>query len=245
LLFMSEEKIIQHSQKAVDLLKNRSKSIKEKILEFLEEIVIIIIAVSLTLAFHNWNDRRNEREIERNFLIGTRQDLLKSAADVREGVKEYQPTVDYYDTVWGQINSQRIDAAYIDKNSGNLINTMYFGYDGSRFEGFRSSGYLRLIRNEGLLKDLMLVYSVELPFQKEADITAFHKRMEDFDQYIGTKAKIDSSGEIHVSALMDEPAVRYQIFHYRFYLHERQNQKTVLAQKLLALADEIGKELNK
>jgi hypothetical protein len=223
---MSEEKIIQHSEKAVSLLKNRSKTIKEKILGFLEEIVIIIIAVSLTLAFHNWNDRRNEREIERNFLIGTRQDLLKSAADVREGVKEYQRTVDYYDTVWQQINSHRIDAAYIDKNSGNLINTMYFGYD-------------------GLLKDLMLVYSVELPFQKEMDITAFHKRMEDFDQYIGTKAKIDSSGEIHVSALLDEPAVRYQIFHYRFYLQERQNQKTALAQKLLVLADEIGKELNK
>jgi len=75
--FMSEEKIIQHSQKAVDLLKNHSKSIKEKIGEFLEEIVIIVVAVSLTLAFHNWNDRRKEKEIARNFLIGIRQDLLK------------------------------------------------------------------------------------------------------------------------------------------------------------------------
>jgi hypothetical protein len=74
---MSEEKIIQHSQKAVDLLKNHSKSIKEKIGEFLEEIVIIVVAVSLTLAFHNWNDRRKEKEIARNFLIGIRQDLLK------------------------------------------------------------------------------------------------------------------------------------------------------------------------
>lgn len=67
---MSEEKIIQHSQKAVDLLKNHSKSIKEKIGEFLEEIVIIVVAVSLTLAFHNWNDRRKEKEIDFERYIG-------------------------------------------------------------------------------------------------------------------------------------------------------------------------------
>lgn len=242
---MSEEKIIQHSQNAVTLLKSKSISIKEKVLGFLEEIVVIVIAVSLTLAFHNWNDRRHEREIERNFLIGIRLDLLKGAEDVRAGVKEFQSTVDYYDTVWQQINSHKIDIAYVDENSGRLINTSYFGYDGSRFEGFKSSGYLRLIRNEKLLQDLMRFYSVGLPFQKEADITVFHKRAEDFNQFIGTKAMIDSSGEIHVSQLLGDPAVRYQIFYYRFSLRERQTQKTALAQKMQDLADEIEQELNK
>jgi hypothetical protein len=95
---MSEEKIIQHSHNAVNLLKSKTKPIKEKILEFLEEIVIIIVAVSLTLAFHNWNDRRNEREIARNFLVGIRQDLLVDAGNIKEGIKEFQPVVDYYDT---------------------------------------------------------------------------------------------------------------------------------------------------
>jgi hypothetical protein len=144
---MSEEKIIQHSQKAVDLLKNRSKAFKEKILEFLEEIVIIVVAVSLTLAFHNWNDRRKEKEIARNFLVGIRQDLLKTASDLQYNVKDYQSTVDYYDTVWKQINSHKLNAGWIDSNSGSLINTSYFTYDGSRFEGFKSSGNLRLITN--------------------------------------------------------------------------------------------------
>jgi hypothetical protein len=89
---MSEEKIIQHSQKAVDLLKNRSKSIKEKLLGFLEEIVIIIIAVSLTPAFHNWNDRQNEKEIARNFFVGIRQDLVITVPDLQDNVKEFQST---------------------------------------------------------------------------------------------------------------------------------------------------------
>ena len=242
---MSEEKIIQHSQNAVNLLKSKSKSFKEKILGFLEEIIIIIIAVSLTLAFHNWNDGRHEREIERNFLTGIRQDLVATAENTKEGVKEYQPTVAYYDTVWRQINSHKIDTRYIDSCSGSLIHTSYFQYDASRFEGFKSSGYLRLIPNETLLKDLMQMYSTELPFQKDADDLVFHKRMDDFDRYIGTKALIDSSGEIYISRLLDDPAVRYQIFYYRLYLQERQNQKTDLTKKLMDLVKEIDKELDK
>ena len=98
---MSEEKIIQHSHNAVNLVKNKSKSIKEKTLEFLEEIAIIIIAVSLTLAFHNWNDRRKEQEIARNFLVGIRQDLLSGLP--RNGSRKMRPpgcavTADYTST---------------------------------------------------------------------------------------------------------------------------------------------------
>lgn len=242
---MSEEKIIQHSQNAVQLLKNRSIPVRKKIVNFLEEIVIIIIAVSITLAFHNWNDLRHERELERNFLIGTREDLLEFAENIQSSVKGYQPTVDYYDTVWQQINSHRINAAYIDEHSSALINTWYFEYDASRFEGFKSSGYLRLIRNEQLLRDIMGLYSVDIPFQRDADVIVYHQRMQSFEQYIGTKARIDSSGHFHVSALLNDPAVRYQIFYYRDYLQERQNQKAHLARKLLYLADEIDKELKK
>jgi hypothetical protein len=241
---MSEEKVIQHSQKAVTLLKSRSLSIKAKILGFLEEIVIIVIAVSLTLAFHNWNDLRHDREIERNFLTGIRQDLVKTVASIESGIKWYQPTIDYYDTVWRQINSHKINAAYIDAKSGDLTNTMYLTYDGSRFEGFKSSGYLRLIQNQDLLKDLTRVYSVELPFQKDMDVLTFQKRAQEFNQYIGSKALIDSSGVIHISELLNEREVRYQIFYYRFTLHERQEHKEVLTKRLQALISEIDKELN-
>ena len=242
---MSEEKIIQHSEKAVSLLKNRSKTIKEKILGFLEEIVIIIIAVSLTLAFHNWNDRRNEKEIARNFLVGIKQDLLKTAADLEYNVKDYQSTVDYYDTVWRQINSHRINAGWIDSNSNYLMNTSYFEFDDSRFEGFKSSGYLRLISNETLLKDLMHTYSSDLTFQRDEDILVFRKRSDDFDKNIGSKAPIDSSGIIHVSRLLNDPAVRYHIFFYRLDLGEKQRQKKDLAKNLKVVVAEIDTELNK
>lgn len=242
---MSEEKIIKHSQNAVQLLKSTTKSIKEKIVGVLEEIIIIIIAVSLTLAFHNWNDHRKEEEIARNFLIGIKKDLDFDAKSLRDAIKEYQPTVDYYDTVWQQINNRKVDNAYVDAGSLYLLNTLYFTYDGSRFEGFKSSGYLRLITNEILLKRLMQVYSTDMPFQKQMDDQTFGKRAEDFNRYIGTKVLIDTSGKFHVSALLNDPSVRYQVFFYGFVLQERQRHKKALVDELFALADEIDKELKK
>ena len=41
-------------------------------------------------------------------------DLRKTAADLNYNVKDYQSTVDYYDTVWRQINSHKINAAWIE-----------------------------------------------------------------------------------------------------------------------------------
>jgi hypothetical protein len=91
----------------------------------------------------------------------------------------------------------------------------------------------------------MQVYSAALPFQKDEDILVYHKRMEDFDKYIGPKATIDAAGKIYVSGLLNDPGVRYHIFFYRLYLSEKERQKTTLAKELLAVVHEIDKELNK
>ena len=94
-------------------------------------------------------------------------------------------------------------------------------------------------------KILGQLYSRDLPFEREADITVFQKRMDDFDQNIGAKAFIDSSGKIHISRILGEPAIRYQIFYYRLYLSERQNRKKAIIKKMLAVADEVQNELDK
>ncbi len=93
---MSEEKVIQHSKNALHHLNNKEKTLWSRIKGFLEEVFIIIVAVSITLMVHNWNDRRQEREIERNFLVGIREDLKQLSLNTMEGLKDYQPTLDYY-----------------------------------------------------------------------------------------------------------------------------------------------------
>jgi len=242
---MSEEKIIKHSQKAVHIIAEKKTGWRHKILGLLEEIAIIIFAVSVTLALHNWNDGRNERKMEREFLTGIRSDLKNEILNLQGGVTDLKYTVNYYNTAWKQIINRKIDSAYIDSNSGQLNTTSYFVFDNGRFESFKSSGYLRLIENQTLLKHLTSLYMVALPFQEHADEMIYGARRENFNTYIGTKAPIDANKVVHVSKLLNDPAVKYQIMYYGGYLQERIRQKSELIIVIKRVIAEIDKELEK
>src|SRR6201995_1424926 len=134
---MSEEKVIQHSKNAIHAISNKEKSWTERIKEFLYEIIIIVIAVSITLWMHNWNDEKHDHKTEMEFLKGIKEDLNEEAQKLDDNVKGFQPTVDYYNTVADQLKSKKLDTSYIDKNSGALWNTYYYIADNGRFEGFK------------------------------------------------------------------------------------------------------------
>lgn len=242
---MSEEKIIKHTKNAVSLLKDGKTSFKAKLIGFFEEIVVIIVAVSITLMFHNWNDQRHENEIAENFLTGIMNDLRQSAANLTISVNQYQHTIDYYNNVLKQLKANKIDAPYVDTLSWNLKNTSYFVFDNSRFEGFKSSGYLRLIKNEQLLKQIVTMYAIELPFEKEADASFYHSRYEDFNKYIGIRADVDTAGNFIVSKLLNDRSVRYQYINYAQILEERKIHRQNVAKTMLSLAAEIDKETQK
>ncbi|MGF7081115.1 hypothetical protein [Mucilaginibacter sp. UYCu711] len=239
---MSEEKIIQHTKKALAALGHKT-TLWEKAKEFVGEIVIIIIAVSITLAFHNWNEERHEEKLEHEFLKGISADLKQSSKNLTLSVTQFQPTIDYYDHVWAQIRSGKIDAKYVDTSSSHLRNTSYFVFDNSRFEGFKSSGYLRLIKNEALLKQLVTLYTVIMPFERDADTHFYTTRSDDFNKYIGTVAAIDDNGNFIVSPLLKDRAVQFQLFNYLDIFRERKAHKQKLAKTLLDVAAEVDKEL--
>ncbi len=242
---MSEEKIIKHTEAAVHLITNKEKTWRKKIAELAEEAAIIIFAVSITLAFHNWNDWRNERKMEKEFLTGIRGDLKNETINLDYAVTDLNATAKYYDTVWQQIITHKVDAAYVDTNSGQLLNTVYFEFDNGRFEGFKSSGYLRLIENQTLLKHITSLYTTEMPFQVNADEYIYGSRRTDYNTYIGTKAPMDSKKIVHVSQMLNDPAVKYQIVYYGNYIHERIRQKKELAKDIRSVIKEIDQELNK
>ena len=49
---MSEEKVIQHAKKAIHSVGDKKRSWPVRIKEFLYEIIIIVLAVSITLWMH-------------------------------------------------------------------------------------------------------------------------------------------------------------------------------------------------
>jgi len=245
---MSEEKIIQHSANALHALQNKEKGWGKKLREFLVEILIIVFAVSITLVLHNWNDARHERRLEREFLAGIKSDLDSATVFMKAANANFQPAVDYFINFRQQLTTHQFNAAYLDSNSWQLLNTAYFVFDMGRFEAFKSSGYLRLIENQTLLKHLMNLYTITIPFQIEADHLVFDHRRQYYNEHIGPRATYDfTSGNIRVvaSKLVDDPFFRYFIIDYASYLKERKDQKEEMMEEMKATSAEIAAELGK
>ena len=240
-----EEKIREHAKEALLALADKKKGWKEKSKDFLWEILIIVVAINLTLWFHNWSDKRHDRELEKDFLIGIKGDLGIVKNNLKIFLTDYQHTLNYYDSVWVQTNEHRINEAFIDTNSLELVNTLYFTYDKSRFESFKSSGYLRLIENTVLSLNINQLYSNNLPWRETMDKTLFDNRQRDFTTYIGSKAQIDSSGIVYVSKLLNNPDFKFQIYMQRLLLKEMARQKQDLIRFVDDVITQIDQELKK
>jgi len=181
--------------------------------------------------------------LEKNFLIGIRNDLNDVKENLNWSFTYYQPTLDYYDSVCVQINEHRINKAFVDTNSYHLVNTLNFRYDNSRFDNFKSSGYLRLIENDSLSMYITYLYTIFLPMQVEADNLVFNERRRDYFTYIGSKAQTDASGRAIISNLLNAPEVKFLINWQREALEERKSHKQQTIQVIDSVISQIDKEL--
>ena len=242
---MAEEKIIKHTGEAARALMKKDTSWKKKIQEFFFEIFIIVIAVSITLWFHNWNDHLHEQRLAKEFLTGIRQDLKITADRLEENRVVFQHTLDYYDTIWVQIKENRVDRRFMDSASGNLTNMLGFVFDNSRFESFKSSGNLRLIENQSLMQDITRMFTVTLPDRMSSDRMIFEERRNQYITYIGTKTPIGPASNSQISGLVNDPAIRFQIMLQGALLNEMKEQKRQLGDDIRKLMAEIDEELKK
>jgi len=73
---MAEDEIIKkHTKAAFKVLKAHHTSWQHKLKEILLEIVVIVFAVSISIWFHNWSERRQDHQQEKEFLTSLKKDL--------------------------------------------------------------------------------------------------------------------------------------------------------------------------
>ena len=238
-----EDKMVEHAKKAIETLTDKKKSRKEKIGDFLLEILIIIIAVNITIWFHNWSEQRHDRELEKNFLIGIRDDLSEVKRILDGNINDNQSLLDYYDSLWVQTNEHRIDKAFVDANSWKLSSENYFYYNNSRYENFKSSGYLRLIENDSLSQGITSLYSIFLPLIVDIEKRFFEDRNRANDTYIGTKVPYDSSGTMQLSDILNNPEVKYQINKQKNYIQSVLENKKNIRRMVEIIKNIIDREL--
>src|ERR1700743_427517 len=85
---MADQEVIKHVKHAVDVARSK-RPWTHKLQEILLEVVIIVFAVSLSIWLHNWSESRKDREEERDFLVGLKQDLQADHKDLEAGRADF------------------------------------------------------------------------------------------------------------------------------------------------------------
>ncbi|MCL2598193.1 MAG: hypothetical protein FWD66_11220 [Paludibacter sp.] len=237
-----EEKIREHAKHALQDLFDKSKKWKDRIKDFAWEVFIIIVAVNITLWFHSWSEKRHERELEKNFLIGIRGDLgIINQKLIGDSIFN-QPIFNYYDSIDTQITNHRIDKAFADANSSNLLSDSYFVYDNSRFENFKSSGYLRLIENDSLALVIAYLYTIAFPNIKDMD-KIVNDNMSDLLTYLYANSRLNSSKSFIVSDLLNTSEGTSRIIVRKSLISNRRDLKEGVKYGVRIIKNRIDDEL--
>src|SRR5215467_7037482 len=86
---MAEEEVIKHTKKIFGLWTSK-KSFWHKVRELVQEIIIIIFAITVSIYFHDRSELKHQRHETREFLVGLRQDLQTDILEMNKDKNSFQ-----------------------------------------------------------------------------------------------------------------------------------------------------------
>jgi Family of unknown function (DUF6090) len=146
-----EDDITKHTKKIFQIAKGTQHSLFVKMKDISTEIIIIIIAVTISIALQNWNTERHNRQEEREFLQGFKNDLQGDIRNMESSKAFYEESVrglTYF------LKVTKIPSA-INNDSINKYSDIFFSNTSldphiERYEALKSTGKFTIIQNKEL-----------------------------------------------------------------------------------------------
>jgi hypothetical protein len=155
-----QDEVSKHAKKIYTAVKDRNHTLKEKVIDVITEILIIVFAVTLSISLHSWSEHRHEQKEAKEFLKGLKNDLTEDIKELEENKN-----------VIAKLNSNFKFVSSLKK--GQLPDTVishYLEFDipethpnTGRYEGFKSSGKMGTIENDSLKEKILVYYQRTLP----------------------------------------------------------------------------------
>lgn len=178
---MAEQEVAKHTK---NLLRTAvsSHGWVHKMREILQEMLIIIFAVSISIWFHSLGEHRHEQAQVRTFLLGLKSDLQRDQAQL-ENVVRFHHMADQRFAALAVLDQnaapdeKTFEAAWALLNSNNFLVARQ-----GRYEGFKSAGKLTNIENDKLLEQIIERYEYTAPklALSSGGWLSEHRRLTDF-----------------------------------------------------------------
>lgn len=141
------------------------------------EIAIIIVGILLSVAITNWFANRKDAKRERAYLEAVAKDLtadlefLEGDLRQREGQLEACVTLN---SLIGQGFSPQIGPVLAESLT-TLAKTVHFNPNQATFRALESTGHIELIKNETIVRNLIMLYSryYDLLDQNNSDVSLY------------------------------------------------------------------------
>jgi hypothetical protein len=125
------------------------------------EILLVVIGILIAFQVDNWNESRKEADLEKDLLIGLRNDLEDDIKQIEGRVNEshldLQRTIGRFDSV---TRLQNLDLKYLDSLFYNRCirpRNTFFPQSGT-YQSIINNGNSNIIRNDDLFKDIQRIY---------------------------------------------------------------------------------------
>jgi hypothetical protein len=192
---MAEDEVRKHAKALISAASDPSKGWKHRLREIAIEIGIIVFAVSVSIWFHNWAESRKDRQEEREFLIGLREDLKLDEKEMegdRQSFEDLLVAVHYFEAVGA--------GAHLNMDSFFVYQSLFFSSTqiiprNSRFEALKGSGKMNIIENKHLLVDITDLYQKLFPaVVRQNDYVNVTIRDNNLLPFLATHLQLDAKG---------------------------------------------------
>jgi hypothetical protein len=194
---MAEDEIIKkHTQAAYDALKHPGRKWTHKLKDILQEILIIVFAVSVSIWLHGWAEDRKDHKEEKEFFKGLREDIAADIKEMENDRSVYRQVMHH-----SQYFGKAAHAAVVNKDSVTQYYWIFFTQAQinpriSRFEALKGSGKLDIIEDKKILYDIIELYQKLFPNIYRSNQSFNTLGTDRIDPYIGEVLQLDTSGAV-------------------------------------------------
>jgi hypothetical protein len=159
---MAEQDLIKHLNNGFKIFINKNLSFWHKLKNIVLEVLVIVIAITLSIWLNNWNEHKKKQKEVKTFLLGLKEDLQSDIIETNMILETYQEYKLIY-TFLSKLDKNKIPNSDSLKWALSQTNSnIYLRPNRSRFDGFLASGKIMNIENDKFTQNILFYYQIVL-----------------------------------------------------------------------------------